>query len=52
MARPTGYEQKGFRITLMEEIAPCPLGTLCSDTSRPFDQPTSGRLAVKVFKVS
>ena len=41
-------EQMGIQ-TLKDEIVPDACATLNSDTSRPFDKPTSGRIAVKVI---
>lgn len=41
-------EQMGIQ-TLKAEIVPDAWATLNSDTSRPFDKPTSGRIAVKVI---
>ena len=64
MLSPSGYrrsllrlEGEGFqpsptgtlKTTLKAEINEEAWGTLNSDTSRPFDKPTSGRIAVKVI---
>jgi adenine-specific DNA-methyltransferase len=38
-----------LKTTLRAEIAPEAWATLNSDTSRPFDRPTNGRIAVKVI---
>ena len=38
-----------LKTTLKAEIDPDAWATLCSDTSRPFDKPKSGRIAVKVI---
>jgi adenine-specific DNA-methyltransferase len=38
-----------LKTTLKAEINPEAWATLCSDTSRPFDKPKSGRIAVKVI---
>jgi hypothetical protein len=38
-----------LKTTLKAEIDPDAWATLNSDTSRPFDKPTSGRIAVKVI---
>ena len=40
---------KALKITLKAEINEDAWATLNSDTSRPFDKPTSGRIAVKVI---
>jgi adenine-specific DNA-methyltransferase len=40
---------KALKTTLKAEIDPDAWATLNSDTSRPFDKPTSGRIAVKVI---
>ena len=40
---------KALRTTLKAEIDPDAWATLHSDTSRPFDRPASGRIAVKVI---
>jgi adenine-specific DNA-methyltransferase len=40
---------KALRTTLKAEIDPDAWATLNSDTSRPFDKPSSGRIAVKVI---
>ena len=40
---------KALKTTLKAEIDPEAWSTLNSDTSRPFDRPTSGRIAVKVI---
>ncbi len=40
---------KALKTTLKAEIDPDAWGTLNSDTSRPFDRPQSGRIAVKVI---
>ncbi len=40
---------KSLKTTLKAEINPEAWETLHSDTSRPFDKPTSGRIAVKVI---
>jgi len=45
----TGDPYKALKTTLKAEIDPDAWATLKSDTSRPFDKPTSGRIAVKVI---
>jgi len=40
---------KALKTTLKAEIDPDAWATLNNDTSRPFDKPTSGRIAVKVI---
>lgn len=40
---------KALKTTLKADIDPDAWGTLNSDTSRPFDKPSSGRIAVKVI---
>ena len=40
---------KALKTTLKAEIDPDAWASLNSDTSRPFDKPTSGRIAVKVI---
>ncbi|NJN61945.1 MAG: hypothetical protein HC795_10785 [Coleofasciculaceae cyanobacterium RL_1_1] len=40
---------KSLKTTLKAEIDPDAWATLNSDTSRPFDKPASGRIAVKVI---
>ena len=40
---------KSLKTTLKAEIDPDAWATLHSDTSRPFDKPTNGRIAVKVI---
>ena len=40
---------KALKTTLKAEVDPDAWATLNSDTSRPFDKPTSGRIAVKVI---
>ncbi len=40
---------KSLKTTLKAEIDPEAWATLNSDTSRPFDKPTNGRIAVKVI---
>ena len=44
-----GDPYKALKTTLKAEIAPEAWATLNSDTSRPFDRPQSGRIAVKVI---
>ena len=44
-----GDPYKALKTTLKAEIAPEAWATLNSDTSRPFDRPKSGRIAVKVI---
>jgi len=44
-----GDPYKALKTTLKAEIDPDAWATLNSDTSRPFDKPTSGRIAVKVI---
>ncbi len=44
-----GDPYKALKTTLKAEIDPEAWATLNSDTSRPFDKPTSGRIAVKVI---
>ena len=44
-----GDPYKALKTTLKAEIDPEAWATLNSDTSRPFDKPSSGRIAVKVI---
>ena len=44
-----GDPYKALKTTLKAEINPDAWATLKSDTSRPFDRPKSGRIAVKVI---
>ena len=44
-----GDPYKSLKTSLKAEIDPEAWATLHSDTSRPFDKPTSGRIAVKVI---
>ncbi len=49
LARLTGDEQKAVKTTLKAEINEEAWAMLNSDTSRAFDKPKSGRIAVKVI---
>jgi adenine-specific DNA-methyltransferase len=49
LARLTADERKASKMTLKDEMTEDACATLNSDTSRPFDKPTSGRIAVKVI---
>ncbi|MCZ2157415.1 MAG: site-specific DNA-methyltransferase, partial [Bryobacterales bacterium] len=44
-----GDPYKSLKTTLKAEINEEAWSTLCSDTSRPFDKPANGRIAVKVI---
>ena len=49
LARLTGDERKASKTALKAEMNEDAWATLNSDTSRPFDKPTSGRIGVKVI---
>ena len=49
LARLTADERKALKTTFKAEINEDAWASLNSDTSRPFDKPASGRIAVKVI---